>query len=40
VGGNKFIGKHISSGHGYKKNSFPKKGGSHAQEIKKSKCRA
>jgi hypothetical protein len=34
-----FLKQNISSGHDYKKNSFPKKGGSNAQEIKTNKCR-
>jgi hypothetical protein len=32
--------QNISSGYVYNLNYCPKKGGSHAQEIKKSKCRA
>ena len=35
-----FLRQIISSGHEYNKIYFPKKGGSHAQEIKKGECRA
>jgi hypothetical protein len=40
AGRNQSLRQIISSGHEYNKIYFPKKGGSHAQEIKKSECRA